>query len=59
MERQIERHQQRRDTVEGELLSVTDASEARRLQEERTELAGKLSELEDEWLVIQEEMEGA
>jgi ATP-binding cassette subfamily F protein 3 len=59
VERKIARLDEEKRTVSEKLLSVTDASEAKRLHAELAQLTAGLAQLEEEWLELSAELESA
>jgi ATP-binding cassette subfamily F protein 3 len=57
LERKIERLDERKKSVQAELLTVTETSAARQLQQEMTDLTVQLGELEHQWLELHEAIE--
>jgi ATP-binding cassette subfamily F protein 3 len=59
VERKIARLDDEKRQVSEQLLEVTDATEAKRLQSQFAKLTSELAELEEEWLELSAEMESA
>jgi ATP-binding cassette subfamily F protein 3 len=59
VERKIARLDEEKRSVGEQLLTVTDAAEARRLQSELARLTAELAGLEEEWLNLSAELESA
>jgi ATP-binding cassette subfamily F protein 3 len=59
VERKISRLDDEKRTASEQLLSVTDAAEAKRLQSDLAKLTKQLAELEEEWLELSAELESA
>jgi ATP-binding cassette subfamily F protein 3 len=58
-ERKIARLDEEKKQVSEQLLSVTDAAEAKRLQSQLAKLTSELTELEEQWLELSAELESA
>jgi ATP-binding cassette subfamily F protein 3 len=59
VERKIARLDEEKRGISERLLTVTDAAEAQRLLQEQTDLAGQLTQLEEQWLELSAELESA
>jgi len=59
VERKIAKLDDEKKTTAADLLTVTVAEEAQRLQAELTRLTAELAALEDEWLLLSEEVYGS
>jgi ATP-binding cassette subfamily F protein 3 len=59
VERRIARLDEEKRGVGESLLTVTDASEAQRLQKQLADLTAELAQLEEEWLELSAELESA
>ena len=59
LERTIAQLDDQKPSLNAELLKSTDAKEALRLHNEVTALSEQLSEAEEKWCALQEEIEGA
>jgi len=59
VERKIARLDEEKRALTEKLLAVTDAAEAKRLQNEHADLTSQLAQLEEEWLELSMELESA
>jgi ATP-binding cassette subfamily F protein 3 len=59
VERKIARLDEEKRQISEQLLVVTDAAEAKRLQSQLAKLTGELAEREEEWLELSAELESA